>query len=114
MRKKGNVKRGKMMKLDMSLDKKQSVMDAYRQMWETDLEEAKDLDPATVGQIASATDRNDHNGSLMILAKALKDKSAQKIIISQRVKFIIQFLRKRERENILVKQFKSFLTLQMR
>ena len=80
MRKKGNVKRGKMMKLDMSLDKKQSVMDAYRQMWETDLEEAKDLDPATVGQIASATDRNDHNGSLMILAKALKDKSAQKIL----------------------------------
>ena len=34
MRKKGNIKRAKMMKLDMSFDKKQSVMDAYRQMWE--------------------------------------------------------------------------------
>ena len=47
-----------------------------------EIEEAKDLDPATVGQIASATDRNDHNGSLMILAKALKDKSAQKILMN--------------------------------
>ena len=47
-----------------------------------EIQEAKDLDPATVGQIASLTDRNDHNGSLMVLAKALKDKSAQKILMN--------------------------------
>ena len=80
MRKKGNIKRGKMMKLDMSLDKKQSVMDAYRQMWETDLEEAKDLDPATIGNIAAMTDRNDHNKALMTLANAMKEKKAAKML----------------------------------
>jgi len=80
MRKKGNIKRGKMLKLDMSLDKKQSVMDAYRQMWETDLEEAKDLDPATIGNIAAMTDRNDHNKALMTLANAMKEKKAAKML----------------------------------
>jgi len=80
MRKKGNIKRGKMMKLDMSFDKKQSVMDAYRQMWETDLEEAKDLDPATIGNIAAMTDRNDHNKALMTLANAMKEKKAAKML----------------------------------
>ena len=80
MRKKGNIKHGKMMKLDMSLDKKQSVMDAYRQMWETDLEEAKDLDPATIGNIAAMTDRNDHNKALMTLANAMKEKKAAKML----------------------------------
>ena len=45
-----------------------------------EIQEAKDLDPATVGQIASLTDRNDHNESLMVLAKALKDKEAIKLL----------------------------------
>ena len=45
-----------------------------------EIQEKKELDPATVGQIASLTDRNDHNESLMVLAKALKDKEAIKLL----------------------------------
>lgn len=49
-------------------------------MWEGSLNEKKDLDPATVGRIASATDVNNHNGSLAILANALKDKKSVKML----------------------------------
>ena len=41
---------------------------------EETITEAKELDPATVGKIASMTDKNDHNGSLLTLANAMKDK----------------------------------------
>ena len=80
MRKKGNIKRGKMMKLDMSLDKKQSVMDAYRQMWENAIVEKKEMNPKVIEKIAKLTDRNDHNESLLLLAKELRDKEAIKLL----------------------------------
>ena len=80
MRKKGNIKRDKMMKLDMSLDKKQSVMDAYRQMWENAIVEKKEMNPKVIEKIAKLTDRNDHNESLLLLAKELRDKEAIKLL----------------------------------
>lgn len=54
--------------------------DTIRAMWEGSLNEKKDLDPSTVGKIASATDVNNHNGSLAILANALKDKKSVKML----------------------------------
>ena len=54
--------------------------DTIRAIWEGSLNEKKDLDPATVGKIASQTDRNDHNGSIITLANALKDKKAVKMM----------------------------------
>ena len=80
MRKKGNIKRGKMMKLDMSLDKKQSVMDSYRAMWENAIVEKKEMNPKVIEKIAKLTDRNDHNESLLLLAKELRDKEAIKLL----------------------------------
>ena len=80
MRKKGNIKRGKMMKLDMSLDKKQSVMDSYRAMWENAIVEKKEMNPKVIEKIAKLTDRNDHNESLLLLAKELRDKEAVKLL----------------------------------
>lgn len=54
--------------------------DTIRAMWEGSLNEKRDLDPATVGRIAAATDVNNHNGSLAILANALKDKKSVKML----------------------------------
>ena len=66
-------------------------MDSYRQMWEDgqkyapELEEdtiveKKEMNPKLIQKIAKLTDRNDHNESLLILAKELKDKQAVKLL----------------------------------
>ena len=71
--------------------KKENVMDSYRQMWEDgqkyapELEEdtiveKKEMNPKIIQKIAKLTDRNDHNESLLILAKELKDKQAVKLL----------------------------------
>ena len=62
--------------------KKKNVMDSYRSMWEDAVEivEKKELDPKIIQKIAKLTDRNDHNESLLILAKELKDKQAVKLL----------------------------------
>ena len=71
--------------------KKENVMDSYRQMWEDgqkyapELEEdtiveKKEMNPKLIQKIAKLTDRNDHNESLLILAKELKDKQAVKLL----------------------------------
>ena len=71
--------------------KKENVMDSYRQMWEDgqkyapELEEdtiveKKEMNPKIIQKIAKLTDRNDHNESLLILAKELKDKQAIKLL----------------------------------
>ena len=78
MRKKGNIKRGKMMKLDMSFDKKQSVMDAYRQMWEDALnEEVQDItvDPKNK-KFSSPADQNYHGMEIAKQARRMGLKSA--------------------------------------
>ena len=47
--------------------------DTIRAMWEGSLNEKKDLDPATVGdRLHSATDVNNHNGSLSNTCKSTK------------------------------------------
>ena len=45
-----------------------------------EIQEAKDLDPATVGQIAALTDRNDHNKAVLVLAKTLKEMKVVKMM----------------------------------
>ena len=44
--------------------------------------EAQTMSDADIKKIAGMTDRNDHNGSMMHLAKALKNKKAQEIMAS--------------------------------
>ena len=39
--------------------------------------EKKEMNPKLIQKIAKLTDRNDHNESLLILAKELKDKHSQ-------------------------------------
>ena len=77
MRKKGNIKRGKMMKLDMSLDKKQSVMDAYRQMWEDTLdEEVADITVDPKNKINSGQQQGYHGMEIAKQARRMGLKSA--------------------------------------
>ena len=62
--------------------KKKNVMDSYRTMWEDAVEivEKKELDPKIIQKIAKLTDRNDHNESLYLLATAMRDKEAVKLL----------------------------------
>ena len=71
--------------------KKENVMDSYREMWEAgqkyapELEEdtiveKKEMNPKIIQKIAKLTDRNDHNESLLLLAKELRDKQAVKLL----------------------------------
>ena len=62
--------------------KKKNVMDSYRSMWEDAVEivEKKELDPKIIQKIAKLTDRNDHNESLYLLATAMRDKEAVKLL----------------------------------
>ena len=64
--------------------KKKNVMDSYRTMWEDAVEivEKKELDPKIIQKIAKLTDRNDHNESLYLLATAMRDKEAVKLLQS--------------------------------
>ncbi|MAL34520.1 MAG: hypothetical protein CMK95_00480 [Pseudomonas sp.] len=54
--------------------------DTIRAMWEDSLQEKKELDPATVGQIAALTDRNDHNEAIIVLAKSMKEMKVVKMM----------------------------------
>lgn len=77
MRKKGNIKRAKMMKLDMSFDKKQSVMDAYRQMWEDALvEEVADITVDPKNKINSGQQQGYHGMEIAKQARRMGLKSA--------------------------------------
>ena len=67
--------------------KNKNVMDSYRTMWEDAIEEdtiveKKELDPKLIQKIAKLTDRNDHNESLRLLAMAMRDKEAVKLLDS--------------------------------
>ena len=62
-----------------------NVMDSYRNMWEDAIEEdtiveKKEMNPKVIEKIAKLTDRNDHNESLLLLAKELRDKEAVKLL----------------------------------
>ncbi len=54
----------------------ESVMDSYRNM----IVEKKEMNPKVIEKIAKLTDRNDHNESLLLLAKELKDREAIKLL----------------------------------
>ena len=54
----------------------ESVMDSYRNM----IVEKKEMNPKVIEKIAKLTDRNDHNESLLLLAKELKDREAVKLL----------------------------------
>jgi len=57
-----------------------NIMDTYRQMWEETIVEKKEMNPKIIDKIAKLTDRNDHNESLLLLAKELRDKEAVKLL----------------------------------
>ena len=55
-----------------------NVMDSYRNM----IVEKKEMNPKVIEKIAKLTDRNDHNESLLVLAKEMRDKEAVKLLNS--------------------------------
>ena len=59
-----------------------NVMDSYRAMWENAIVEKKEMNPKVIEKIAKLTDRNDHNESLLVLAKEMRDKEAVKLLNS--------------------------------
>jgi hypothetical protein len=59
--------------------KKESVMDSYRQMWESEnLEEKKEFKQNDIDKVAKLTDRNEHTKSLIHIAKSMGDKKSVK------------------------------------
>jgi len=59
--------------------KNESVMDSYRQMWESEnLEEKKEFKQNDIDKVAKLTDRNEHTKSLIHIAKSMGDKKSVK------------------------------------
>lgn len=60
-------------------EKKESVMDSYRKMWESEnLEEKKEFKQSDIDKVAKLTDRNEHTKSLVHIAKVMGDKDSFK------------------------------------
>ena len=78
----GNLPKGKMKRPRGGSIKaeEKNVMDSYRAMWENAIVEKKEMNPKVIEKIAKLTDRNDHNESLLLLAKELRDKEAIKLL----------------------------------
>ena len=67
-------------KHEREMDQQEQVkpfFDTYRDM---QIQEKKELDPATIGSIAAMTDNNDHNKALITLAKAMKEMKVVKML----------------------------------
>jgi hypothetical protein len=65
--------------------KKETVMNSYRQMWEDAVEEEtivekKEFNPKAVEKIAKMTDKNDHNASVLLLAREMREKKVEKMM----------------------------------
>ena len=59
--------------------KKETVMDSYRKMWESEnLEEKKEFKQSDIDKVAKLTDRNEHTKSLIHIAKTMGDKNSFK------------------------------------
>ena len=75
----GYDKEGKSLK-----NKKESVMDSYREMWEKgekyapQLDEKKEFKQSDIDKVAKLTDRNEHTKSLIHIAKVMGDKRSFK------------------------------------
>ena len=60
-------------------EKKETVMDSYRKMWESqNLEEKKEFKQSDIDKVAKLTDRNEHTKSLIHIAKTMGDKNSFK------------------------------------
>lgn len=75
----GYDKEGKSLK-----NKKESVMDSYREMWEKgekyapQLDEKKEFKQSDIDKVAKLTDRNEHTKSLIHIAKSMGDRKSLK------------------------------------
>lgn len=59
--------------------KNESLMDSYKQMWESqNLEEKKEFKQSDIDKVAKLTDRNEHTKSLIHIAKVMGDKRSFK------------------------------------
>ena len=54
--------------------------DTIRAMWEGSLEEKKELDTKTIEKIGMATNVNDHNGAVILLAKSMREMKVVKMM----------------------------------
>ena len=58
----------------------QLIKDLQRESKQTQLQEKRELDQKVINKIEKFTDRNDHNASVLLLARTLKNKTAIKLM----------------------------------
>lgn len=58
----------------------QLIKDLQRESKETQLQEKKALDQRVIDKIEKFTDRNDHNASVLLLARTMRNKTAEKMM----------------------------------
>tara|TARA_R110002012_G_scaffold103959_1_gene244035 strand:+ start:7847 stop:8440 length:594 start_codon:yes stop_codon:yes gene_type:complete len=66
--------------IDEGVSVLQSIIEKAQDKFEQEMSEAKELDPKVIDKIAQMTDRNDHNASIILLARMMKEKKVIKMM----------------------------------
>ena len=66
--------------IDEGVSVLQSIIEKAQDKFEQEMSEAKELDQKVIDKIAQMTDNNDHNGSIIHLAKMMKEKKVIKMM----------------------------------
>ena len=66
--------------IDEGVSVLQSIIEKAQDKFEQEMSEAKELDQKVIDKIAQMTDNNDHNGSVIHLAKMMKEKKVIKMM----------------------------------
>ena len=56
------------------------LVEKAQDKFEQEMSEAKELDPKVIDKIAQMTDRNDHNASVLLLARMMREKRVEKMM----------------------------------
>ena len=66
--------------IDEGVSVLQSIIEKAQDKFEQEMSEAKELDPKVIVKIAQMTDRNDHNASVLLLARMMKEMKVVKMM----------------------------------
>jgi len=66
--------------IDEGVSVLQSIIEKAQDKFEQEMSEAKELDPKVIDKIAQMTDRNDHNASVLLLARMMKEMKVVKMM----------------------------------
>tara|TARA_B100001173_G_C15873195_1_gene498201 strand:+ start:197 stop:790 length:594 start_codon:yes stop_codon:yes gene_type:complete len=66
--------------IDEGVSVLQSIIEKAQDKFEQEMSEAKELDPKVIDKIAQMTDRNDHNASIILLARMMKEMKVVKMM----------------------------------